>query len=392
MYFTNKSLPTEIIEALKKADISFFRESKGSQKSIDLWVVYIPQLDRPYYEIFKKVLEEIHGEWDRSKGGHVFKCNPKEMIDKVVSVGCLPQRKPYEAFFTPKAVTELLIDWGSFHYSEDFSHWRYLEPQAGQGFILDVLCEKYLGIASVFDCCEIDEFNRSVLLEKGYRLVGQDFLTANLEPVYDYIIMNPPFNGRAGDYVGHIEKAFSLLAPKGELLAIVPAQSFLTSTVKRIEDFRNKVFTYGEHAELDDDAFKESGTNTKCCMIRMTKFSEEKVRELETEKTHYNTWDAYTGPVVVALQCEAEWDEPMQKLVALVREKRIDEKLFLQKLDSLCDLIVRQKIHKEEYSFRWDTVIRKKVVNYLFKSIVEDYFDDINPFVFSKPRQLSLFG
>ncbi len=386
MYFTSKKLSNDLIEALKKAEVVF-------NTTKDRYEVEIPELDRQDYEAFKQVLEEIHGKWNRSAQAHVFDHDPTKMLERVIEVGCFPQRKPHEAFFTPRPVTEMMVEWGGFHYNHElFSDWRYLEPSAGQGFILDVLRELYPGIEEVFDCFEIDPFNKSVLQKKGYRVIGDDFLTADSEPVYDYIIMNPPFNGRAGDYVEHIEKAFSLLAPKGELVAIVPF-SFLTSTTKRVEDFRNKVFTYGEHAELGDDSFKESGTNMKCVMIRMTKFSDERVRELENGKTYYGAWDIYAGSIVVTLQSDTDWYYPMEQLVDRIKAGRsTSETVFLTALDSLCDRIVRQKIWKEECSFRWDTLIRERVVRYFFESIIEDYFDDVNPFTSQKPRQLSLFG
>lgn len=75
----------------------------------------MPQIDRQDYLDFKKVLEEIHGTWNRSAQAHVFDCNPTEMLRRVIGVGCFPQRKPHEAFFTPRAVTEMMIEWGGFH-------------------------------------------------------------------------------------------------------------------------------------------------------------------------------------------------------------------------------------------------------------------------------------
>jgi Predicted RNA methylase len=84
--------------------------------------------------------------------------------------------------------------------------WRYLEPSAGQGAIVDVLKADYPFIR--VDCCEIDEHNRSVLDAKGYNLVGNDFLSADLTPGYDWIVMNPPFNGANGGYIEHINRAF----------------------------------------------------------------------------------------------------------------------------------------------------------------------------------------
>jgi len=116
MYFTNKLLPAEIISALKKAEIiSFFGEiPKGSLSLLKLWIVRVPQLDRQHYNTFKKVLEEINGEWDRSRDGHLFRFDPKDVLAEVISVERLPQRKPHDAFFTPEEVTEEIIFWADF--------------------------------------------------------------------------------------------------------------------------------------------------------------------------------------------------------------------------------------------------------------------------------------
>lgn len=153
-----------------------------------------------------------------------------------------------------------------------------------------------------------------------------------------------------------------------------------------------KVFTYGEHAELSDGAFKESGTNTKCVMVSMTKYSDSKIQEFETEKTYDCTWDIFTGRILVAPQSDSGWCYPVDKLVERVKLGRLtSESLFQTELDTLCDHIVRQKVEHEECSFRWDKLIRERVVHYAFENIIEDHFDCVNPFTSRKSRQLSLF-
>lgn len=387
MYFTTRKLSNNLIAALKRAEV-VFNDKKNRYE------VEIPQLDRQDYEEFKQVLEEIHGTWNRSANAHTFELDPTEVLNQIIEVGCFPQRKPHDAFFTPRIVAEKMIDWCDFYYdAELLPDWRYLEPQAGQGFILDVLRVRYPGIEKVFDTCEIDPFNRSVLERKGYRVVAENFLNANLEPIYNWIIMNPPFNGKAGDYIDHINEAFKLLVPKGRLTAIVPTIPFLTSRIKRVEDFRNKVFTYGDHENLAPDAFKSSGTNTPCTVIRMIKYSDEQIERFENPKNEADEWGCYVTPIVIALESGGDFCYPVYKLVERIKCNSITSReRFVVELDTLTDHIVRQHIEQENCSFRWDSLIRKKVVNYLFESAIENYFGTTDPFQSTKPRQLSLFG
>src|SRR5690606_25558255 len=75
-----------------------------------------------------------------------------------------------------------------------------LEPSAGKGNIVDKLEEKknkkysYNPYNFEIDCIEIDDNLRSILKDKNYRLVYNDFLTYDTMKEYDLIIMNPPFS------------------------------------------------------------------------------------------------------------------------------------------------------------------------------------------------------
>jgi len=175
-------------------------------------------------------------------------------------------------------------------------------------------------------------------------------------------------------------------------VSIVP-QSFLTSNVKQIESFRNEVFKYGEHADLPDEAFRASGTSIKCCMIKMTNFSDSAIQEFETVGTYCNTWDCYTGPIIVSLESDAAWYEQVTSLVKGVRLGAIkSEETFLERLEFFTSRVVRRKIWEEECSFRWDALIRERTIQSLFETIVEEMFDGTNPFADAKSIQLPLFG
>jgi hypothetical protein len=385
MYFTSRKLSNNLIVGLKKAEVVFNNKK-------DCYEVKIPQLDRQDYEEFKQVLEEIHGKWNHSANAHVFESDPTEMLNAVIEVGCFPQRKPHDAFFTPPDVVDDLLRWGGFHYSQGVSHYyKCLEPSAGHGFIIDVLRRKYPGVEKCFDCCEIDGFNRDILQRKGYNIVGDNFLQTKLEPQYHWVIMNPPFNGKAGDYIAHIEAAFELLLPGRDLLAIVP-ESFLTSQAKRVVKFRNKVFTYGEHANLPDKVFAESGTQIKCCMIKMQKYSPVKIQEFETPGYLYDYFDLYTGQIIVSLTSESEWFKRFSALVNQVEQGRITTKdIFLKEVVRDADDIVLSAISRHEASFRWDDFTKQRLAEYFLQDMIDEYLDGQNPFQSTKPRQLSLF-
>jgi hypothetical protein len=400
MYFTSKQLSSGVISALESAGISFNEKTKN-------WLVSLPQMDRSDYDSFKKILSEIHGKWNRSKNAHVFDNDPTELIETIVQVGCMPQMKPHDAFFTPSAVVKNLLEWGDFwffnadEWSDQVVFHKYLEPQAGQGNICDFLCENYPKIKTKIDCCEIDGFNRNVLKSKGFNVIGEDFLDLPVDPTYQWVIMNPPFNGKQGDYVDHITHAFKFLKEYGKLLAIVP-DSFLNSKIERIVNFRNWVFTYGSHARLPEKSFAESGTNIDCVMLKIDKFPDKRIKELEALGSLCDYFDTYTGQIVIALQSQADWDKHYKFVATQIEKGKITSKTKLfEQFIYFADDIVHNCIYREECDFRWDAFTKPRLTQYFYEKIVEDYFQDRSPFdeptkqsmtQLNTPLQLSLFN
>lgn len=114
---------------------------------------------------------------------------------------------------------------------------RVLEPSAGKGNFLDAVKSAYGDCISLY-AIELSAYNREILELKGYDIIGDDFLQfavvstnkrgiATLDPSvkFDKIVMNPPFM-KGMDYV-HLQKAFELLKEDGELVAILPASSYV---------------------------------------------------------------------------------------------------------------------------------------------------------------------
>jgi hypothetical protein len=366
MYFTNKKLSETIIDALQKAEITFEEKS-------DRWLIHaLPQMDKSDYTIFKKILSEIDGKWSKKLDAHFFDSDPTALIQEVIAVGCLPQRKPHEAFFTPSVVTEELLQWGNFYLFEGYESYKFLEPQAGKGNIVEVLREKYPKIQ--IDCCEIDEVNRAALKRKNFKVIGDNFLLLPVDPTYRWVIMNPPFNGKKGDYIDHISHAFKFLKENGTLLAIAP-ESFLKSKDKKTVDFRNWVFTYGSHARLPEKCFAKSGTNINCIMLKIDKFSDEQIKEYESLESFSNPSDIYTSQIIINLETESEWDKQFCRVVDLVRGKKINskEKLFNEFI-RCADGFVQDYIYKYEANLRWDSFTKYRLAEYFYEYMIREFF------------------
>jgi Methyltransferase small domain len=151
---------------------------------------------------------------------------------------------------------------------------RILEPSAGKGNIAQAVRDycQFNRIEAKVHCCEIIPRFQQHLLSENFDVTRADFLDFNPPWAYDAIVMNPPFSieGDPLAYITHIEHAWSLLAPDGILLAIVPG-GFTFRDDKRIRQFRELLEDHGTWRELDGDAFKASGTGVKTVIISMKK-------------------------------------------------------------------------------------------------------------------------
>ena len=129
---------------------------------------------------------------------------------------------------------------------------RILEPSAGNGDIALVLREI---CTSGIDCFELYyNLHESLELQK-FNVLGRNFLEAKPEPIYDRVIMNPPFAG--GIYVDHIYHAYEWLVDGGRLVSIAPP-SYTFSTKKKMVQFREWLAELDAHEEQNPrDAFNQ---------------------------------------------------------------------------------------------------------------------------------------
>ncbi|MEC4718261.1 DUF4942 domain-containing protein [Noviherbaspirillum sp. CPCC 100848] len=140
----------------------------------------------------------------------LFEYRANDVIAEIVRTGCLPDRKTHQYYPTPKPIAELVAELAQIGEAHSC-----LEPSAGQGGLCD-----FLRPANT-TCVEISPVHCKVLEGKGFKPVCADFLQWSAGRTFDRIVMNPPFSeGRA---LIHLQKAASLLAAGGRLVAVLPS-------------------------------------------------------------------------------------------------------------------------------------------------------------------------
>lgn len=110
---------------------------------------------------------------------------------------------------------------------------RVLEPSAGDGILAD--CIRAACPGAYLDVVEIQPALQSVLVQKGHRLVGADIFDCRAGPVYDRVVLNPPFTSLLD--LWHIWYCFDFLKPGGRETTIASAES-VNGPSTRSEAFR----------------------------------------------------------------------------------------------------------------------------------------------------------
>ena len=220
------------------------------------------QLDPTTYGKVDLLLKMLGGKWNKSKGGHVFPRDTRGTFKTCLDSKMVPDlKKRRQAFYTPDEVVKQVIDhcW--------LPDKLVLEPSAGSGAI--ALAARAAG--AEVHCIELDPFESETLKQHGFKTRTGDFLEMEPEAIYDYVIMNPPFNKNQDS--AHVLHALKWIKPYGKLCAIV-SPSF------KIEVLRGLAKKYGmdqvEFDTIEAGAFKESGTNieTRILTVRVGNLKE----------------------------------------------------------------------------------------------------------------------
>jgi len=211
----------------------------------------VGQLDRKLYERTNKVLEAAGGKWNRAKKSHIFDGDASDRIEQIILTGdVVVPKDEFEFFPTPNAVVSRVHDLADIH-----ANMSVLEPSAGRGNLI----ERLRGLNFVH-CIEKMPENAAHLRNMGWldSLIEADFLTVVPTPIYDRVVMNPPF-GKQAD-IKHVLHALKFLKPGGLLVSIMAAGVVFRENRLTVE-FRDLVAARGGLIEeLPEASFKTSGT------------------------------------------------------------------------------------------------------------------------------------
>lgn len=225
----------------------------------------VGQLDRKLYERTNKVLEAAGGKWNRSKKSHIFDGDASDRIEQIILTGDIVIPKDeFEYFPTPVDVAARVIDLADIQ-----DGMMVLEPSAGRGALAIAAQAAASGVQ--VDMYELMEANNKALVDLNLPLSGvaapSDFLAENPNPVYDRVVMNPPF-GKQAD-IKHVMHALKFLKPNGILVSVMAAGVVFRENRLTVE-FRDLVKkSGGSIEELPQASFKTSGTmvGTAICII-----------------------------------------------------------------------------------------------------------------------------
>lgn len=318
---------------------------KSSISIIDNEVLFKKEINRSDYLNTKKILENLGGKYQKNQKKFVFDESPKFLIQDYINTGIEPKKNPTAYFPTPQSLIEDMARVASFDYAEMVceevqAKMNFLEPSGGQGGIADYVKSHAPHIN--IDIVEILPTNQNHLKAKGYDPYCMDFMEFNLDLKfkYDYIFMNPPFQGNT--YIKHLNHAYKMLKDNGTLSAIIPT-SFLRNKDKLSIELLELVSRYGEFYPNPKNSFIEQGTNVDTCIVMLQKEIQWK------ERVHYNYKNWYVWYAMVTLQNEFEFYDEVQGL-HLVKGFKYDYKEVLKKLIlKHIDLVKEQSIFVSKF-------------------------------------------
>lgn len=179
--------------------------------------------------------------------------SPRIEIDHAVEMAqnlrrqAIYQKVP-DFFPTPAGMIERMIEIANIE-----SWHRVLDPSAGGGDIC--LAVRNLGVQTV-ECFEVNSDLVQALTLLGFPPLARDFLNATPRPIYDRILMNPPYCKDA--YIEHVRNAYHWLFPGGELVAVLP-NGYRDSSIKKRREFADWLDAIGgDYYPNPADAFTKS--------------------------------------------------------------------------------------------------------------------------------------
>ena len=224
------------------------------------------QLDRPLYEKVNKVLMAAGGVWNKKVKAHIFDGDPREVLGLALASGSIVNKKTaLQQFFTPPDLVTEMIRQAAIVPND-----HVLEPSAGIGN----LARAIKAAGGVPFCVEIDEVCVKTLKNTADEIIHGDFLDlspTNVPPswpnTFDVVVMNPPFE--KDQDIAHAMHATKFLDKGGRIVAIM-SPGFTYGLTKVRKDFAAFIARHGKYTTLPEGTFKESGTNVRTVMVKIT--------------------------------------------------------------------------------------------------------------------------
>ena len=253
----NGLIDSDVLDVLRKS------ECHGDK-------LYLPsiQLERKLYQRVNEVLSRLGGKW---KGGkvkaHVFEEECAPLLEEIAATGRMPPKNPLDFYATPEPLVSRMLDMVVGEPK------LFLEPSAGDGAIARAVLDRFPD--AVVEAVELDPKRAEKLkgLDPRVKVIEADFLTFKRDGVYDCVVMNPPFSVDRDkqEYINHIQRAEEMLSEGGMLISIAPTGVRFRDD-RRVKELRRLIErNQGAIVELEEDAFKASGTCVSTVMIHFQK-------------------------------------------------------------------------------------------------------------------------
>ena len=192
---------------------------------------------------------------------------------------------------TPANVIEKMIEFADIKKNLSGSRLTILEPSAGKGDILDYLKANHFRHSKPnLICFEKEPELQSILQEKGFNLIGSDFLSESCVYSPDIIIMNPPFS----EAHKHFIRAFELLKT-GTLICLLNAETIRNPSSREKIQVNEIINQNSGKVEFLGDCFSgaQRKTSVEVALVVISKESESKsyFNTSNFEKEHFKQAD-----------------------------------------------------------------------------------------------------
>lgn len=169
--------------------------------------------------------------------------------------------KDLQYYPTPADVVERVL--GYLHGLEGA---HVLEPSCGCGRIMDGLRARGARVVGF----EVHPGRADEARAKGHPVHTCNFLDTAPEPIYDLVVMNPPFYGK--HYIKHVEHALKWLKRGGQLVSILPITARHDHGIINGEWAKERgarMSAYDAWFDLPLGSFAESGTNINTTVLTL---------------------------------------------------------------------------------------------------------------------------